>query len=182
MTGHIVLTSLHAHNAASAIARLRDMDVEPGLIANALNCIVAQRLVRLLCTECREPYQVPAAGILPEAPDRPDEVMFHRAVGCTRCDQTGYAGRTALHEVMQVRGEVRDMIERSEEDVFAAAVRRGWSHSATKASVRASRASPRSTRSAACWATGSSRAISSSHVATRRSGTRGAARSTSPTR
>ena len=56
MTGHLVLTTVHSHNAASAIERLKDMGVEPGLLASAVNCIVAQRLARRLCTDCRESY------------------------------------------------------------------------------------------------------------------------------
>jgi type IV pilus assembly protein PilB len=124
-TGHLVLTSLHAHNAASAIARLRDMGVDPGLIAGSLNAVVAQRLARRLCVHCREPFgtSAEAAGIAND--ELEGAVTLFRAVGCGKCQGTGYAGRVALREVMPVVGEVRALVERSAEEIFAAAVRQG---------------------------------------------------------
>jgi type II secretory ATPase GspE/PulE/Tfp pilus assembly ATPase PilB-like protein len=113
MTGHLVLTSLHAHNAASAIARLRDMGVEPSLIGSSVNCVVAQRLARRLCLHCREAYTAE------------DKVVVYAPVGCTTCQGTGYSGRIALREVMPVEGEVRSLVEGSVEEIFAAAVRNG---------------------------------------------------------
>ena len=126
MTGHLVLTSLHAHNAASGVARLRDMGVDPSLIASSLNCVVAQRLARRLCTACRDPYSVSAAdlGLSRLAAGQP-ELVLYRATGCAKCQSTGYSGRVALREVMVVQGEVRTLIERSAEEIFAAAVRQG---------------------------------------------------------
>ncbi len=120
MTGHVVLTSLHAHTAAAAIGRLRDMGVEPGLLATSLNCIVAQRLLRRLCEECKEAYTAPGPdfGVA-------GEVEVFRARGCARCDGTGYRGRVALREVMPVQGDVRRLIEHSTDEIFAAAVRQG---------------------------------------------------------
>ena len=124
-TGHLVLTSLHAHNAAGAIARLRDMGVDPGLLAGSLNAVVAQRLARRLCTHCREPYGTTAeiAGIASEQISGP--VTLFRSVGCAKCQATGYMGRVALREVMPVQGEVRALVERSAEEIFQAAVRQG---------------------------------------------------------
>ena len=126
MTGHVVLTSLHAHNAAGAIARLRDMGVDPTLIASTLNCVVAQRLARRLCLHCREPYTATAEQLGPTRliADR-NELTLYSAVGCPKCQGTGYAGRVALLEVLPVHGEVRGLIERSTEEIFAAAVRLG---------------------------------------------------------
>jgi type IV pilus assembly protein PilB len=126
MTGHMVLSSLHAQNAASAIARLKDMGVDPGLIATSLNCIVAQRLARKLCQHCREPY-------LAEAHERAElgygasheQLWLYRAAGCEACSYTGYAGRVGLFEVMPIRGEIRALVERSTEEIFAAAVAAG---------------------------------------------------------
>jgi type IV pilus assembly protein PilB len=123
MTGHLVLTSLHTHNAAASIARLKDMGVEPSLVATAINCIVAQRLARRLCTDCREAYE----------PDAAERVEFglseggtlYRAVGCGRCGGTGYRGRVALYEVMPIHGRIRKLIEASTEEIFAAAVEEG---------------------------------------------------------
>ena len=123
MTGHLVLTSLHAHNAASAIARLRDMGVDTSLLASSLNAVVAQRLARRLCVHCREAYTATAAE-LGRAPGH-ETPQLYRAVGCVKCGGTGYAGRVALREVMPVHGEVRTLVERSAEEIFAAAVRQG---------------------------------------------------------
>jgi type II secretory ATPase GspE/PulE/Tfp pilus assembly ATPase PilB-like protein len=125
MTGHLVLTSLHAHNAASAIARLRDMGVDTSLLASSLNAVVAQRLARRLCVHCREPYGTSAdlAGIAND--EIAGGVTLFRAVGCVKCGGSGYAGRVALREVMPVQGEVRTLVERSAEEIFAAAVRQG---------------------------------------------------------
>jgi type IV pilus assembly protein PilB len=125
MTGHLVLTSLHAHNAAAAIVRLRDMGVEAGLLASSLNCIVAQRLARRLCLSCREPYRSVADEVLPGL--GPDEVTLYRSRGCSRCAFTGHAGRVALHEVMPIRGDIRSLVEASAEAIFAAAVAQGMS-------------------------------------------------------
>ena len=127
MTGHMVLTSLHAQNAASAIARLKDMGVEASLIATSLTCIVAQRLARKLCAHCRESY-------LPEADDLvelgltaldPETAWLYRAAGCEACSFTGYTGRVGLFEVMPIRGDIRRLVERSTEEIFAAAVEAG---------------------------------------------------------
>jgi type IV pilus assembly protein PilB len=127
MTGHMVLSSLHAQNAASAIARLKDMDVDPGLIATSLNCIVAQRLARKLCQHCRESYEpdeVELADLgLPSADQ--STTWLYRAAGCEACSFTGYTGRVGLFEVMPIRGEIRGLIESSTDEIFAAAVKGG---------------------------------------------------------
>jgi type IV pilus assembly protein PilB len=127
MTGHMVLSSLHAQNAASAIARLKDMDVDPGLIATSLNCIVAQRLARKLCESCRESYvpdedELAAVGLPSFEYGR---THLYRPAGCESCSFTGYSGRVGLFEVMPIRGELRGLIESSTEEIFAAAVQAG---------------------------------------------------------
>jgi type IV pilus assembly protein PilB len=127
MTGHLVLTTLHTHNAAASIARLRDMGVDQSLIATSVNCIVAQRLARRLCVHCREPYHPTQAekiadglsGVLEEG-----EVLY-RAKGCAECADMGYSGRVALYEVMPISGKIRHLIEASTEEIFAAAVGAG---------------------------------------------------------
>jgi len=127
MTGHMVLSSLHAQNAASAIARLKDMGVDPGLIATSLNCIVAQRLARKLCQHCRESYEPDEAELadldLPSADE--GATWLYRAAGCEACSFTGYTGRVGLFEVMPIRGEIRGLIESSTDEIFAAAVKGG---------------------------------------------------------
>jgi type IV pilus assembly protein PilB len=125
MTGHLVLTSLHAHNAASAIARLRDMGVDTSLLASSLNAVVAQRLARRLCVHCRRRYTAQPGELGLSSPPLGDEVVLYAAVGCAKCQSTGYAGRVALREVMPVHGEVRALVESSAEEIFAAAVRHG---------------------------------------------------------
>jgi type IV pilus assembly protein PilB len=127
MTGHLVLTTLHAHNAASSIARLTDMGVEPSLLATSINCIVAQRLTRRLCMHCREPYW-PGEAELEELglETASDDTWLYKPVGCERCSRTGYAGRVALYEVMTVQGRLRRLIESgSTEEIFTEAVAQG---------------------------------------------------------
>jgi type IV pilus assembly protein PilB len=127
MTGHLVLTSLHTHNAASSIARLKDMGVESSLLAASLNCIVAQRLARRLCESCREPY-APSddelEAVADGGPITPGLILY-RSVGCPRCNGTGFKGRIAMYEVMPIQGRLRGLIEASTEEIFAAAVEQG---------------------------------------------------------
>jgi type IV pilus assembly protein PilB len=127
MTGHLVLTTLHTHNAASSIERLKDMGVEASLIASSVNCIVAQRLARRLCVDCREAYAPSEEDRLALGIDDSFEpgVVLHRAVGCAKCAGTGFRGRVALYEVMPVQGKIRRLIEASTEEIFAAAVEQG---------------------------------------------------------
>jgi len=127
MTGHLVLTSLHTHNAASSVERLMNMRVEASLLASSVNCIVAQRLARRLCVECREPYHPTEADLsalgLPE--DTSGELVLFRPRGCASCAGTGFRGRAALYEVMPIHGKLRRLIGGSTEDLFAAAVEEG---------------------------------------------------------
>jgi len=125
MTGHLVLTSLHSQNTASSIERLKDMGVEPSLLSAAINCIIAQRLARRLCLDCREPYTPSgeelqeleiAAGLVP---------TLYEPVGCARCSRTGYKGRVALYEIMPMRGHLRSLVRASADEIQAAAVEGG---------------------------------------------------------
>jgi type IV pilus assembly protein PilB len=126
MTGHLVLTTLHTYNAASSIARLKDMGVEANLLATSINCIVAQRLARRLCVECREPYTAGSEDLAELGlPDAGEQVTLYRATGCLQCAETGYRGRVALYEVMPIQGKVRRLIGGSTEEIFAAAVEQG---------------------------------------------------------
>jgi type IV pilus assembly protein PilB len=108
LTGHLVLSTLHTNDAPSAITRLTEMGIEPFLVGSALDCVVAQRLARRLCSKCKEPY-VPTLEFLHQAriPWMSDQLpTLYRAVGCSACSRTGYKGRLALHEVMAVTEEV----------------------------------------------------------------------------
>jgi type IV pilus assembly protein PilB len=117
LTGHLVLSTLHTNDAPSAVTRLVEMGIEPFLVGSALDCVVAQRLARRLCDRCKEPYVA-----------EPDQMVFgmalsdvvsafaggtaakgitlHRPVGCVACSGTGYRGRMAIHEVMEVTEEI----------------------------------------------------------------------------
>src|SRR5437764_8194394 len=126
LTGHLVLTTLHAHNAAGSVARLKDMGVEPGLLASAVNCIVAQRLARRLCTDCRESYwpedeELVHMGLI----EQKGKVYLHRSKGCGRCSETGFRGRVALYEVMPVTRGIRGLLEASTDEIHHAAVEDG---------------------------------------------------------
>jgi type IV pilus assembly protein PilB len=125
MTGHLVLTSLHVQNAASSIERLKDMGIDPSLLSAALNCIVAQRLARRLCLECRRPY-TPDSDELEELEIEHAPVpTLYEPVGCGRCARTGYRGRVALYEIMPFRGRLRSLVRASTEDIFSVAVQSG---------------------------------------------------------
>ena len=112
LTGHLVFTTVHANNVIDVIGRFINMGVEPYNFVSALNCVLAQRLVRLLCTHCRARYQptdedLREAGLLPE---KYRSYAFYRSVGCDACNQTGYRGRTAIHELLEVSDNIREII------------------------------------------------------------------------
>jgi len=111
LTGHLVFSTLHTNDAASAVPRLIDMGVPPYLVASSIQAIMAQRLVRKICTECREAYEpdpalVRSAGV-GEA-DR-ERITFQRGAGCGRCAQTGYYGRIGIFELAEMNSTIRQM-------------------------------------------------------------------------
>jgi type IV pilus assembly protein PilB len=124
LTGHLVLSTLHTRDAASAITRLVDMGIEPFLVAAAIDCVVAQRLARTLCVHCKRPSELPA-GVRDEHGLLEAEVF--EPAGCIRCGWTGYHGRVALYEVMPVTDEVRSLTldQKGHDDILAAAIRLG---------------------------------------------------------
>jgi general secretion pathway protein E len=111
LTGHLVLSTLHTNTAVGAVTRLRDMGVEPFLLSSSLLGVVAQRLVRLLCPECKRPYQASAADceLMGLAPDHPP-TLYRAGPGCSRCNQMGYRGRTGIYELVEVDETLREMI------------------------------------------------------------------------
>jgi type IV pilus assembly protein PilB len=125
MTGHLVLTSLHTNNAAGSIERLKDMGVEPSLLSAALNCVVAQRLARRLCLECRRPYTPTASDLEELEVDSGTAPVLYEPAGCGRCARTGYQGRVALYEIMPVDRRLRSMVHAPTEEIFSAAVEDG---------------------------------------------------------
>jgi type IV pilus assembly protein PilB len=120
LTGHLVLSSLHTNDAASAISRLVEMEVETFLVASAIDCVVAQRLFRVLCERCKEGYkpehaELVAAGypewLIPEI-----DTLF-KPVGCSACSATGYRGRAGLYEVMPMTEEIQRLtVDRASAD------------------------------------------------------------------
>jgi len=111
LTGHLVFSTLHTNDAASAATRLTDMGIEPFLIASSVVAVLAQRLIRKICPDCKKPYQpdeeeLIRLGIVP-GKKRP---TFFRGAGCPACTQTGYRGRTGIHELLLVDDEIRRLI------------------------------------------------------------------------
>src|SRR5881275_471690 len=112
LTGHLVFTTVHANNVIDVIGRFLNMGVEPYNFVSSLNCVLAQRLVRLLCHICKRPY-TPSAEELHESGLRPEDVrdrVFYRNVGCDACNHTGYRGRSAIHELLDMSDTIREMI------------------------------------------------------------------------
>ena len=112
LTGHLVFTTVHANNVIDVIGRFLNMGVEPYNFVSSLNCVLAQRLVRLLCPICKRHY-APTEDELRSSGLRPEEVSkreFFRNVGCDACNHTGYRGRTAIHELLDMSDTIREMI------------------------------------------------------------------------
>ena len=112
LTGHLVFTTVHANNVVDVIGRFLNMGVEPYNFVSALNCILAQRLVRLICESCRAekkhtPEELEASGLDPE---QWSKVTFYEGQGCIECAGTGFRGRTAIHELLDLSDRVREMI------------------------------------------------------------------------
>jgi type IV pilus assembly protein PilB len=109
LTGHLVLTTLHANDAPLAAARLIDMGMEPFLVTSSVECVVAQRLVRRLC-DCKEPVKLTKQMLAENGFESPRGVTAFQPGACVRCAQTGYKGRTGLYEVMVMTDRVRGLI------------------------------------------------------------------------
>jgi type IV pilus assembly protein PilB len=130
LTGHLVLSTLHTNDAPSAVTRLTEMGIEPFLVSSAVDAVLAQRLIRVLCEKCKEYYQ-PTADALKEAriPLLPDGSVprLYRPVGCNYCGNTGYRGRMAVHEVMTMSEEIERMTveRRSSEEIAKVAQEQG---------------------------------------------------------
>ncbi len=116
LTGHLVLSTLHTNNAPSAVTRLTDMGVEPFLISASVIGILAQRLAKRVCANCRQEYTPPKDAMLGfgyDIDNPPDaEQRFYRGAGCDICRQTGYKGRTGIFELMEINAEIRELVVR----------------------------------------------------------------------
>jgi type IV pilus assembly protein PilB len=112
LTGHLVFTTVHANNVIDVIGRFLNMGVEAYNFVSSLNCVLAQRLVRMLCARCKEQYQ-PAEEEFNESGlprERYNDRVFYRSVGCEICNHTGYRGRTAIHELLDLSDNIRELI------------------------------------------------------------------------
>ena len=116
LTGHLVFSTLHTNDAPNTITRLRDMGIPEFLITATLQAILAQRLVRRICTKCREEYQ-PSEGLLEDLGLSRADIRgkkFYQGAGCVACNNTGFKGRTAIHEFLMMNEEIRDLVLRNE--------------------------------------------------------------------
>ncbi len=115
LTGHLVLSTLHTNDAASSVARLLDMGIPPFLLASSLRLVVAQRLIRKICEECKQTYEVDEAALVEHGYVSRDvgRVKVAKGRGCAACAQTGYRGRVAIYEVLPITREVKDLVLRA---------------------------------------------------------------------
>ena len=129
LTGHLVFSTIHTNDAAGAITRLIDMGVEPFLVASSVLGVVAQRLVRTICPECKEAYELPSDAservFMGMAADEP--ITLYRGKGCSHCNFTGYKGRVAIHEVLLLTPALRGAVVQqvSSDELTAAAKQYG---------------------------------------------------------
>lgn len=128
ITGHLVLSTLHTNDSPSTVARLIDMGIEPYLVSSAIIGVISQRLVKLLCSRCKKPYE---AGYLEKkilGVDENDRLILYKAEGCSYCNR-GYKGRTAVHELMSITEEIRKLIDKnaSTDEIRKKAIEEGMS-------------------------------------------------------
>jgi len=112
LTGHLVLSTLHTNDAPATINRLLNMGIEPFLVASAVNLITAQRLARRICSECKEPEDIPVQALIDAgvAPEEAPTYVCYKGVGCAKCNNTGYKGRVGFYQVMPMLEPIRELI------------------------------------------------------------------------
>lgn len=119
LTGHLVLSTLHTNEAAGALTRLTEMGIEPFLIGSAIECVLAQRLVRVLCSHCKEAYEATDEMLELLKLNSKDGRTFYKPKGCKKCNNTGYKGRLGVYEIMRVTEAVeRLVVERATTDAL----------------------------------------------------------------
>ncbi|MCB9799393.1 MAG: type II/IV secretion system protein [Candidatus Omnitrophica bacterium] len=126
LTGHLVLSTLHTNDACGAITRLQDMGIQPFLISTAIIGVLAQRLVRTICKDCKEVYK-PPVELLQDLGIGDEQTVFYEGKGCKSCDQKKYIGRTAIHELLIISPEIRDMVtaRKPQSEISAMALQQG---------------------------------------------------------
>ncbi|MBI5599024.1 MAG: Flp pilus assembly complex ATPase component TadA [Deltaproteobacteria bacterium] len=129
LTGHLVLTSLHTNTSIQSVNRLRNLGIQPYMIASSLNGVIAQRLVRKLCARCKQPYKPSQEELLKIGLKEKDatRLTFYRGKGCEECSNTGYRGRTGLFEIFTLNKQIRELIATSatEEMILKVALETG---------------------------------------------------------
>ncbi len=110
LTGHLVFSTLHTNDAAGAVTRLLEMGIEPYLVTSSVEALVAQRLVRTICPNCKEPYEASKAAVAKIGKNGHDGYTLYRGRGCDQCKHTGYKGRTAIYEMLMVDDAIRTLV------------------------------------------------------------------------
>lgn len=139
LTGHLVFSTLHTNDAPGAVTRMGNMGVEPFLITSTVHCVVAQRLMRRICKDCKEGYEAP-----PEILDEllvnsgsTETTMLYRGVGCSTCSNTGYKGRMAIHEVLLLNEDFRKgILQRKSSNELKKIAREGGMQTLRECGVR----------------------------------------------
>ena len=128
ITGHLVMSTLHTNDAVSAVYRLRDIGVEPWLIASALRGVISQRLVRKVCPHCKTAYQPSGEELALLGMPEDAKATFYKGTGCPECHHTGYTGRRAAFEILMVNGEVRRLVNSDApyDELLTAAKKNGY--------------------------------------------------------
>ena len=127
ITGHLVLSTLHTYDAPSSVARLVDMGIEPYMVSSALLGIIAQKLARRLCVECKEAYEPDMNERIALNIPQDQKITLYRKCGCDRCNKKGYKGRIAVHEIMLLTTALKRAIteNKSTDDIRVLAVKEG---------------------------------------------------------
>jgi len=142
LTGHLVFSTLHTNDAPGAMTRLNNMGIEPFLTTSTVVMVIAQRLVRLICPKCKEPVEVEAdklkhLGVSEEVLKGKKKITLYRGTGCDYCTNTGYKGREACYEVMEINDEIRELVlERAPTHVIKQAARRNGMKTLREAALR----------------------------------------------
>jgi len=129
LTGHLVLSTLHTNDAPSTIIRLLNMGIEPFLVTGSLNVVVAQRLLRKICVECKQVDNVPKSHLISSgiAPSSAEKIKVYKGVGCEYCNDSGYKGRVAIYEVLDIVSSIKELIlsGASADEIKKQAIRNG---------------------------------------------------------
>ena len=110
LTGHLVFSTLHTNDAAGAVSRLLDFGVEPYLVSSSLICVMAQRLVRRVCPDCKKNYAPTPNELRELAITDGQKAEFYIGAGCPKCFETGYRGRTGIYELMLINDDIRELV------------------------------------------------------------------------